>query len=247
MVQFDELQMIQWGFYMSDQLTDQQLFLEAVKTFVGTVRSSLCGDNPTPSHLADSVQAAAVFKVAAAVPGGDSFRMIADQLDIIFCRHSTGQTLPDKLELELIELAIDWLAELAILHEEDLPEPKSLVSELLHTFKLVESSQEAITLAELLANRTVESLRDDPFADDPGFSVKPQSVPSHRDPFADDPGFGLEFDLLQRTVNLLAESKFVAGGANLSVVGNASRDNHPSSDPSVSEHDPFADDPPLSK
>ncbi len=47
---------------MSEQITDQQLFLDAVKTFVGIIRSSLCGDDPTLSQLADAAQAATAFK-----------------------------------------------------------------------------------------------------------------------------------------------------------------------------------------
>ena len=108
-------------------------------------------------------------------------------LEIVFEHHLTAQTTPNSIELETVELAIDWLAQLAILYAENLPEPKSLVAELLYTFDLVEFSQDAVTLAELVA---------DPFLDDPEFDVRARPVPSHRDPFADDPGFGLEFDFM---------------------------------------------------
>ncbi len=228
---------------MSEQTTDQQLFLDAVKTFVGIIRSSLCGDDPTLSQLADAAQAATAFKGGATPPEVDSFFLIVDQLKVVFDHHLNAQTLPNKLELELVELAIDWLTELAALYGENLPEPKSLVSELLYTFKLVESSQEAVTLAELVAIHA-EGERVDPFAEDPEFSVKQQSVPSHRDPFADDPGFGLEFDLLQRTVNLVAESRLVVGDSTLPVEKGSS-ENSPT--PSIPQYDVFADDPPLSK
>lgn len=230
---------------MSEQPIDQQLFLDAVKTFVGTIRSSLCGDNLTLSQLTDSAQAVTAFNVVATVPEVDSFCQIVEQLEIVFNRHLTAQTLPSKLELELVELAIDWLTELATLYSENLPAPKSLISELLYTFKLVESSQEAVTLAELVASH-VERESVDPFAEDPEFSVKSQSGPPHCDPFADDPGFGLEFDLLQRTVTLLAESKFVDGDSVLPAEDDSSKDSHPSSTSAVPEYDLFADDPPLS-
>jgi len=231
-----------WGFYMSEQTTEQQLFLDAVKTLVGTVRSSLLGANPPLSQLADSVQAATAFKGVATASEVNSFRAIVEQLNVVFDRHLNAQTLPDQLELELVELAIDWLTELAILHEENLPEPKSLVAELLYTFKLVESSQDAVPLAELVANHAQRESAD-PFAEDPEFSVKRQPVPAHRDPFADDPGFGLEFDLLQRTVNLLAESRLVDGDSAPPEAVDGSEDS-PTSPPL---YDVFADDPPLSK
>ena len=231
---------------MSEQPTDQQLFIGAVKTLVAKIRSSLCGANPTLSQLADSARAVNSFKMVATAPEGDSFRRIADQLEMLFDRHLTAQTIPNKLELELVELAIDWLAELAILHEENLPEPKSLVSELLYTFKLVESSQDAVTLAELVATHAGRE-RVDPFSEDPEVSVEQQSVPAHRDPFADDPGFGLEFDLLQRTVNRLAESKLADGDSPRSDADGSSEDSDSPATSAAPSYDVFGDDPPLSE
>ncbi|MCK5825595.1 MAG: hypothetical protein KAG93_01070 [Desulfuromusa sp.] len=231
---------------MSEQPTDEQLFLDAVRTLVKTIRSSLCGDSLTLSQLTDSAQAATAFNVVSTVPDVDSFCLIVEQLEIVFNRHLIAQTLPNKLELELVVLAIDWLTELTILFAENLPEPKSLVSELLYTFKLVESSQEAVTLAELVASHAEGRERVDPFAEDPEISVKRRTAPQHRDPFADDPGFGLEFDLLQRTVTLLAESRLVDGDS-VPLARDGSKNNHLSSISAVSEHDLFADDPPLSK
>ena len=71
------------------------------------------------------------------------------------------------------------------------------------TFDLVESCNEATSLAELLridsSNRR-ELVKDDPFASDPLLDVTEKPV-VRLDPFADDPGFGVEFDLLQRTLN----------------------------------------------
>ena len=226
---------------MSGRTTDQQLFLDAVKTFVGIIRSSLCGDGPILSQLADSAQATTAFKGAATASEVDSFRLIAGQLEVVFNRHLTAKTIPNKLELEIVELAIDWLTELATLYKENLPEPKSLVSELLYTFKLVESSQEAVSLAELVASHA-ERESADPFAEDPEFSVKQQPVTSHRDPFADDPSFGLEFDLLQRTVSFLTGARLV-GESTPSEDGGEK----PSPSASTPPSDFFADDPPFSK
>jgi hypothetical protein len=195
-----------------------------VETFVGTIRESLCRESPTLSRLTDAINAVSIFKVAATKPAVESFRLLADRLDMVFQQHVSTRSLPNKLECELIELAIDWLAELAILYEKNLPEPKSLVAELLYTFKLVESSHEAVTLAELLASHPADE-GGDPFAEDPEVSVKSQSSPSESDPFADDPGVVAGFDLLQCTVNL---------------------ENLPALDSVRDETDLFADDPPLS-
>jgi len=227
---------------MSEQTTEQQLFLGEVEEFIEIIRNSLCVPNPTLSQLVDSDRAVTTFKAVATDPTVESFRLIVDQLEVVFARHLADQTLPDKLELELVELAIDWLTQLAILYGENLPEPKSLVSELIYTFQLVESSQDAVTLAELISSHA-EKGSVDPFSDDPEISVKRQSVPSHRDPFAEDPGFGLEFDLLHRTINVLAEKQFMEEAPN----GDNDSEDSPSSDSSDLHYDFFADDPPLTK
>ncbi len=227
---------------MSEQTTEQQLFLGEVEKLVEIIRNSLCVPNPILSQLVDSAQAVTTFKAVATDPTVESFRLIVDQLEVVFGRHLTDQTLPDRLELELVELAIDWLTQLAILYGENLPEPKSLVSELIYTFQLVESSQGAVTLAELVSSRA-EKGSVDPFSDDPEFSVKRQAVSSHRDPFAEDPGFGLEFDLLHRTINVLAAKQFMEEAP----TGDNDSEDSPSSDSSDLDYDFFADDPPLTK
>jgi len=228
---------------MAEQTIDRQLFIGEVETFVEKIRNSLCVQTPDLSRLEDSVQAVTNFKKVTAAVEVESFRSIADQLEVVFVRHLTAQTIPNKIELETVELAIDWLAQLAILYEEDLPEPKSLVAELLYTFKLVESSRDAVSLADLVASHTVRGSID-PFSEDPEFAVERQSVPSHADLFADDPGFGLEFDLLQRTINSVVETRFMDEDPSLP----SADDNNPASvTSSVPQYDFFADDPPLSK
>ncbi len=226
---------------MAEQTFDRQSFLGDVKKFVEIIRSSLCVPTPTPLQLADSSRAATAFKMVATGPDVESFRLIVDHLQVVFDRHLTAETLPNKLELELVELAIDWLSQLAILYEEQLPEPKSLIAELIYTFELVETSQDAVTLAELVGSHT-EKGSVDPFSEDPELSVKNQAVSSHRDPFADDPGFGLEFDLLQRTVNFLTETRFVEES-----VSGEDDGEKPSPSTSTPPYDFFADDPPFSK
>ena len=98
-----------------------------------------------------------------------------------------------------------------MLYGKDLPEPKSLISELLYTFDLVDHSREAVSLAELVSDHAEQGEGDhvDPFSEDPAFVVENRRPPSRQDPFIDDPGFGLEFDLLQRTLNLASGTRAI--------------------------------------
>ncbi len=228
---------------MAELTIDQQLFIGAVETFVEKIRNSLYLQTPTLARLEDSVHAVTDFKKATAAVEGDSFCAIADQLEIVFVRHLTTQVVPNKIELEIIKLAIDWLAQLAILYEENLPEPKSLVAELLYTFKLVEFSCDAVSLADLVASHN-ERGSVDPFSEDPEFAVQGQPASSRFDLFADDPSFGLELDLLQRTISSVVETRFMDDDPAL-----PSEDENPPEGviSSVPQYDFFADDPPLSK
>ncbi|MEA3362148.1 MAG: hypothetical protein U9Q61_02600 [Thermodesulfobacteriota bacterium] len=207
---------------MTEQTDSRQLFIGEVKGLIETIRNSLCGQNITPELLADSGDAVSALKNAATDADVDSFRLIADCLEIVLNRHVAAQSAPSRVELETVELAVDWLDQLLILYREDIPEPKSLVAELLNTFDLVERSQGAVSLVELVNNQAGqgESPVADPFSDDPDFAVDAHSAPEYQDPFAEDPGFGLEFDLLQRTIN------FVVASGKL-------------------DDDPFNDDPPF--
>ncbi|MCD6187879.1 MAG: hypothetical protein J7K09_06900 [Desulfuromusa sp.] len=228
---------------MAELTIDQQLFIAAVETFVEKIRNSLYVQTPTLARLEDSVQAVADFKKVPAVVEGDSFCSIADQLEVVFVRHLTTQVVPNKIELEIIKLAIDWLAQLAILYAEHLPEPKSLVAELLYTFKLVKFSCDAVSLADLVASHN-ERRSVDPFSEDPEFAVQKQPAPFHSDLFADDPSFGLELDLLQRTISSVVETRFMDDNPS----SPSEDDNHPESVvSSAPQYDLFADDPPFTK
>ena len=223
---------------MNEQTDGRQTFLRETKECIGKLRAVL-REQPLVAHqLTDALQALGSFNRAAEDAEVDSFGLIGHRLEEVFRRHSTAQTVPCKIELETVELAVDWLAQLAILYGEDLPEPKSLVAELLYTFDLVERSQDAVSLAELVGQGAIPQA--DPFSEDPGFDVAERPVPSHQDPFADDPGFGLEFDLLQRTINFVVETKHIdtEDGNNL----------NPMTTPATSApaYDLFAADPPLS-
>lgn len=235
---------------MAEQMSNQQLFLRDAEIFIEKIRASLLLQIPTSLLLDDSIQAVTVLKKNINDVEVDSFRSIVDRLEVVFVRHLTAQTIPDRIELETVELAVDWLAQLAILHTENLPEPKSLVAELLYAFDLVAYSQDAAALAVLVAERAEKS-HVDPFSDDLGFDLANYSVPAHCDPFADDPGFGLEFDLLQRTINFVVETRILAADPfsedpSVDAMGDKELSAQVRADSAVLPYDFFAGDPPLS-
>lgn len=127
----------------------------------------------------------------------ESFQLICERLEKMFVRFIDTDTVPSAIEVEIIELAIDWLRQLASLYAEAIPEPRTLVAELIYAFELVERSQGAASLAELMSEKNTSDL----FDDDPEMDVDSYHAPEKNDPFGNDPGFGLEFDLLQRTLN----------------------------------------------
>ena len=223
---------------MTGRLRDHQLFFEKTAECIKILRDFLRVQNLSSHHLDDALQIVGSFIQVANSVEVDSFRLIGARLEKLLLRHATAQTTPCQIELETIELAVDWLEQLSILYKENLPEPKSLVAELLYTFDLVEHSQDAATLAELVGQGAAS--RVDPFLEDPGFDVADRPVPSHQDPFADDPGFGLEFDLLQRTINFVAETR------NIDPEDDDNLNTTTTSAASASSYDLFATDPPLS-
>lgn len=223
---------------MTDQMNKRQTVLRETEECVGKLRDILRAQPLVAQQLTDALQALTSFNRVAADAEVDSFGLIGHRLEEVFLRHSTAQTIPSRIELETVELAVDWLVQLALLYGEDLPEPKSLVAELLYMFDLVERSQGAVSLAELVGQAATS--RVDPFLDDPGFDVADRPVPSHQDPFADDPGFGLEFDLLQRTINFVVETR------NIDIEDDNDLNSITHSTTSSPSHDIFASDPPLS-
>ena len=236
---------------MAEPTDKSQLFSQEVKTLTEKIRHLLCEQNPTPLLLADSMIAVDAFKEVVSTIETDSFLSIIERVSIILRRHLAAETIPAKIEIETIELASDWLDQLAILYEENLPEPKSLVAELLYTFDLVESSHDAESLAELVTAHTGSDVkkRVDPFSEDPEFDVQERVVSSQRDPFADDPGFGLEFDLLQRTVNFLVESNAKDNDSykadlSINLKKNETSSIHAIPTAATAPYDLFADDPP---
>ncbi len=190
---------------MAEQTSTQQLLTHEAEILIDEIRNSLCDQNPTLPSLVDSIQALAAFKKATNGVEAGSFCSIVDRLEIVFERNLKAQTIPNRIELETVALAVDWLAQLAIFYKENLPEPKALVTELLYAFDLVEFSQDAESVADRAENDKAPDV--DPFSGDPEFDVTAGQNRLHYDPFDDDPGLGLEFDLLQRTINFVAEKK----------------------------------------
>jgi len=220
----------------------RQFFLKEVDACVGTLRDVLQEPSPLTSQLVTAKNRLESFNQIAAAAETNSFLLIGEKLEKIFVRFFSNNTVPTPIEHEMIELAVDWLEQLMTLYAEAIPEPRTLVSELIYTFDLVERSQGAISLAALMAG--VEE-KPDLFVDDPEIAIGDYHVSEHRDPFNDDPGFGLEFDLLQRTLNLTPAD----GEITVDPFG----DDPGLSERSVAEvaevadppYDVFADDPPL--
>ena len=189
---------------MTEQTGNRELFFKASGRSIEKIRNYLSAQSPTQEQLSISVEAVNMLKKAADGGDLDSFRSIVSCVEKVLLRHSAAQTIPSKVELEILLLAIDWLAQLTLLYSKNLPEPKSLITELLYAFDLVDHSQDAASLTKLVAEHAEQksSIANDPFLEDPVFTVKNCSAAAQQDPFADDPGFGLEFDLLQRTLDL---------------------------------------------
>ncbi|WP_321371335.1 hypothetical protein [uncultured Desulfuromusa sp.] len=237
---------------MAEQMDKSQLLQVEVAKLSNKIRNLLCKQDPEPSKLADSLHAIIAFKNAILVIDAESFRSIAERMEIVLSRHSVAGTVPTKLEIETIELAADWLDQLALLHKENLPEPRSLVAELLYTFDLVECSNDAISLAELVSSHAGDDVNKcvDPFFEDPEVSVEDRAGSPLRDPFAEDPGFGLEFDLLQRTVHFVAETNTIdedpfSADPSIDSEEDAKSNSEKTSALTESPYDIFAGDPPL--
>ena len=186
---------------MNDRLTERQQFLDQVGQYLVAMKGFVT--NPVLADLPAAATGNKLFMGRAEMLEDDSFYLISRRLQDLFDRHLAAETALNCLELETVELAVDWLDQLIALYKENIPGPKSLVRELLYTFDLVERSQGAVTLGELLSGTNHRAADDtvDLFADDPELKAKDYAVASARDLFAEDPGFGMEFDLLQRTLN----------------------------------------------
>lgn len=171
-------------------------FLQEVDTFSGIICDVL-RESSSRAQLISAHNSIKEFEHVVSQAETDSFQLICERLEKMFVRFIDTDTVPSAIEVEIIELAIDWLRQLASLYAEVIPEPRTLVAELIYTFELVERSQGAASLAELMSEKNTSDL----FDDDPEMDVDSYHAPEKSDPFGNDPGFGLEFDLLQRTLN----------------------------------------------
>jgi len=183
----------------------RQIFLVQTRPLIEFVRSCLHQKDFTLQEVTESLRVVEQLQQNGAAAGIDSFLSIVVPLKKNLFHHTEMQTIPDQIELEMIKLAIDWLDQTVLFYSQDIPEPKSLIAELLYAFDLVERSHEVSQLAGEVEPDT--GTISDLFDDDPVIVVA-ESVPTPCvDPFAEDPGFGLEFDLLQRTMNFVFERK----------------------------------------
>lgn len=185
---------------MKDHLEDVQRLITQCRDYVAAARNFL--QQPVGEKLAGVVSESETFLPIAEKARTDSFYLIVQRLKDLLTKSSSAGSVPSPLECEAIALAMDWLEQLSMLYADNLPEPKTLVNELLYALDLVERSQGAHSLRELLTS--------DPFAGDPGLDGKGYIPRREVDPFADDPGFGMAFDLLQRTLDRGAEQQVVS-------------------------------------
>ncbi len=175
-------------------------FLSTAKLQIESIRNLLCAQSLSAESLNESIQVINSIKVLATDSDTLLFKSIAERLQLVLLRHIDVGTVPNHLELEMIRLAVDWLNQLVIFYREDLPEPKSLIAELLYAFDLIERCHVAETKVDEPPAQTL-----DPFLDDSDFNLNDQLPKQRTDFFDEDPGFGLEFDLLQRTINFVSE------------------------------------------
>jgi hypothetical protein len=199
---------------MDEQVNNRQLFLAATARCIKTLRDILRAQDPAPQQLTDAIQVVGSFKRAASGVKADSSRLICSHLEDVFLGYLTAKTIPSKIELETVKLAVDWLEQLSILYEENQPEPESLLSELFYAFDLVKYSHDAAILEELLVDNLDRDSApcSDPFFEDSTFAVENRSGSFCHDPFEEDQDSGLdmESDLLQRTLNSASGTKNIA-------------------------------------
>lgn len=235
---------------MNDELLRHDNLLRDLTAGISTLQAFVAAGDVSRQLLTEAVSKAEAVHDSAAAAGEDSFRLISKRLAALFQRCSNEQRSATSVEGEVVELATDWLVQLAALYRERIPEPKALVAELLYAFELVDHYREATNLAELLETHGKTSVsQNDPFVEDPGFAVEDRPVPQKTDPFAEDPGFGMEFDLLQRTLNLSARHELSCAPGEDPFAEDPGLETAPAgSTPEKGlPYDVFASDPPMGK
>jgi len=128
--------------------------------------------------------------------GAYSFGPVLGDVVALLERHEGRRGIDDPLEKSLLRLAADWSVQLLALCREGLPEPRSLVLELRHLFRLVQCSHDA---SQCAADHPFSELSD-PFGDDPAPDAMERNDDTFFDPFSEDPGISSELDRLQKTI-----------------------------------------------
>jgi hypothetical protein len=185
---------------MTDKVNEAHSIIVACDDYVTSLRNVIL--DVDLDSLGAFLDVGQEFQSIVEIASTDSFVSIGRSVNTLVRSCVDSESHLTQLENETLELAADWLDQLARLYREGLPEPKALVKELLYTFELVGRSHGAISLSELLSHQKDEGPSTDMFAQDPDLESNNYHSPKQEDPFDGDPGFGMEFDLLQRTLTL---------------------------------------------
>lgn len=186
---------------MDGTYADKQRYLEQLAGLVAEARASCRA--PEVDLRNQLIALTVEFAERTAAASSEVLTPIVTRLQSLLLNNRSRSVKLLPLEAEALDLALDWLEKLVGLRHKDLPVPPSLISELLYIFDLVESSTSAETLADLVASgKQGPGEQPDLFADDPSLNPAENHLHLAADPFAEDPGLGIEFDLLQRTLDV---------------------------------------------
>jgi len=174
--------------------------LELLYEFVQRQDASSCRSQ----DLEAAFRTAHTLKGTALLVKAEAVHRIARRLEALLERHHDRDTCPSRVELEAMQLAIEWLFQLVAAMRDRQPEPTSLVAEALRALDLAEHFPGATPLVELLDSDEQQRTPklNDPFVEDPApMDESNQPLLDSEDPFAEDPGFGIEYDVHVPAVN----------------------------------------------
>ncbi len=112
---------------------------------------------------------------------------IRELLQLHFMQHSHMSAG----DVEILNVACDWLVQLQAMQKDGLPIPHALLAEVHHSFKLAIASYQALNKSK--------TVNIDPFAEDMDIDESYSTV-NLTDPFAGDPGLNSSFERLQQTI-----------------------------------------------
>ena len=204
--------------------------------------------------LEAAFRAAHTLKGTSLLVQANSVNSISRRIEAMLEKHLSIRTNPTRVELEAMQLAVEWLFQLVNSLQEAQPDPQGLVAEALRALDLAECFPGATPLVELLdsdAEHRSPSL-DDPFAFDPDLEVDEEGIlKSARDPFAEDPDFGFGLDVRGEQPTLmenLADSPSISDpfaedtGYDTDIAETKVSENQCEADPKDIPFDPFAED-----